>query len=105
VVVGTDEQIQKFGEAIDKVNADNPDEIIEHHIELCPFIVEENSPFIGKSIKTLRIREKADCMVIGIDRDGESSTNISPNTIFKKDDVIWIAGEREKLSNFQKYMT
>ncbi|MFR9165291.1 MAG: cation:proton antiporter [Dysgonomonas sp.] len=104
VVVGTDGQIREFGEMIAKAHAASIHEAGDHHVELSQFIVEEGSSFIGKTIRELNIPDKTGCMVIGIDRDGASLKNMTPDTFFNKDDVIWIAGEKENLNSFEEHM-
>jgi CPA2 family monovalent cation:H+ antiporter-2 len=40
-------------------------------------------------------------MVIGIDRGNESITNFSASFVFHESDVVWIAGETDKLASFE----
>ena len=104
IVVGTDEQIYKFGLMVEESHLSVNENDVDPQIELVPFIVDENSSFAGKSIKELSIREKNDCMVIGVDRNDVSVTDITSGTIFEIGDVIWIAGEKDKLKTLQKQM-
>lgn len=104
IVVGTDEEIQQFSLKIANANASENSEEIEHQIELSPLTITENSKFIGKSVADLQIREKTDCMVIGIDRNDISTTDITPYTTFEEGDIVWIAGEKEKLRCFKELM-
>jgi len=104
IVVGTDEQIQKFATMIENAQNRHSDEVAEHHIELSPFIIEENSGLIGKSVRNSKIKEKTDCIVIGIDRHDTSTIDITPDTEFEKGDVIWIAGEKKSLQTFQEHL-
>lgn len=104
IVVGTDEEIQRFGQKIEDAQNDGNTEEVKYQIELSPLAITENSKFIGKSISDLKIREKTDCMIIGIDRDETSTTDITPQTIFLEGDIIWIAGEKEKLRTFKELM-
>jgi Trk K+ transport system NAD-binding subunit len=43
-------------------------------------------------------------MIIGIDRNGHSINNFSGDLELQKDDVLWLAGEKECVDAFaQKY--
>lgn len=106
VVSGSDEEIQNFSNQIEVQN-DNIAQIShkkngrEHHIRLSQYIVEPGSEMIGKSIHQLEIREKTECMVIGIDRRGISLTSITPHLKFEEGDILWLAGEKDKLNAFE----
>ena len=43
------------------------------------------------------IRDKAACLVIGIERGSSSIKNPPPCTVFEEGDIVWIVGERDKL--------
>lgn len=103
IVAGSDEEIQQFIQSLEDnriKRTANEDEIPQHYINLSQYIIEAGSPMIGKSIIELNIREKTECMVIGIDRDGESITDFKPTIKFEEGDVIWLAGEKDKLFSF-----
>lgn len=101
IVAGTDEEIQAFiatmGDIADEQYSTPP----QYQLNLSQYELEEGSPLIGKELKDSQIRQKTDTMVIGIDRNDESITNISANTILEKGDILWLAGEQIKLASFQ----
>ncbi len=100
IVAGTDKQIERFKQFVEerkkagsKVNFDSSQE----PVTLEQFLIEPNSRLIGKSIMQSHIRDKADCLVVGIERGAESLLNPAPDVIFEESDVVWVAGERSKL--------
>lgn len=102
IVAGSDENLQKFTQIIaDRndilANEDEP----EHHVTLSQYVVEEGSSMIGKTIQELNIQKKTECMIINIERDDNSIITISPDCILKEGDTLLLAGEREKLNDFQ----
>lgn len=101
IVSGSDNEIQEFIHKIkernDKLLAEQD---IEHHISLSQYVVEPNSTMIGKTVAELNVSNKTECMIIEIDRDGDSITSFGADFIFKEDDVLWLAGEKEKLKAF-----
>lgn len=102
VVAGSDDQLAQLDSYLN--NKNDEETPTQYHIELSQYMVEENSPMIGKSLKELNIREKTESMIIGIDREGESITNFTPDFVFEYGDLLWIAGEEEKLDSFEESM-
>uniref|UniRef100_UPI003AF1BD76 cation:proton antiporter regulatory subunit n=1 Tax=Dysgonomonas gadei TaxID=156974 RepID=UPI003AF1BD76 len=78
------------------------EEEAQHHVSLSQFLVEPDSLLVGKTIANAAIREKTECMVIGIDRNDESIIQFTPNFMFEEGDIIWLAGEKEKLNSFEE---
>lgn len=102
VVAGTDEQIDRFKEMIENSirKSDTPNE--RTLISLEHFTIGEGSPLIGKSIADSGIRDKAHCIVMGIERDGEYIMNPEPQITLLQDDTILVAGETDSLKIFLK---
>lgn len=103
VVSGSDEEMQKLAQYLEdkRLQASQAEEEAQHHISLSQFLIEPGCSLIGKTIAGSGIREKTECMVIGADRDNQSIINISPSFIFEEGDIIWLAGEKEKLNSFE----
>lgn len=105
IVAGSDEEIQKFTQSLEERkihSSEDSGEIPQHYINLSQFVIEKDSPMIGKSIIDLNIRENTECMVIGIDRNGESIIDFKPTILFEEGDIVWLAGEKNKLLTFEE---
>jgi CPA2 family monovalent cation:H+ antiporter-2 len=106
VISGSDEEIQNFSKYIEEHRQDNHSQTDDngeyHHISLSQYEVEDESSIIGKTIIELAVREKTECMIIGIDRGDTSITNFTPNFKFEAGDVLWLAGEKDKLNSFEE---
>ena len=99
VVVGSDADIQRFLQYVtDRYNkaaeARRKQKRKEMNIE--QFIVVEGSRLVGRSIRESGIRDKSQCLVIGIERGDTSLKNPPPSTVFEPGDIVWIVGEHEK---------
>ncbi|MDR2473914.1 MAG: cation:proton antiporter [Tannerella sp.] len=105
VVVGSDEEIQKCLNRVDKYREESEvvDEAI-HHIVLSNYVIESGSALAGQTIRELNTRERAECMIIGIDRNGHTISNFNGDLQLQKDDVLWLAGEQEKVLRFEEAM-
>jgi CPA2 family monovalent cation:H+ antiporter-2 len=101
VVVGSDDEIQMCLNRIAKYSKqeETGDEAV-HHIVLSNYVIEAGSPLAGKTIRELNTRERTECMIIGIDRNGHSITNFTADLRLEKDDVLWLAGEKDDVDVF-----
>ncbi len=96
-VIGTDEQLNRFGDVVaQKVPLDG-DIYEKHELILKQFMIDEDSNFVGKTIKESGIRDKFRCFIAGVERDSDMMMTIDMNTPFRKGDVLWIVGEKENV--------
>jgi monovalent cation:H+ antiporter-2, CPA2 family len=96
-VIGTDEQLKKFKDAIEK-----PEEISDllktkSEIKLLHFTVSPNSTIVNITIKDSNIRELTKGLVVGIERNGKRILNPESNEVFKEDDIVWIVGNEKRI--------
>ena len=61
------------------------------------FQILKDSKLVGRSIQDSGIRDKATCLVIGIEREETSLKNPPPTTLFEEGDIVWVVGEHEKI--------
>ena len=94
-VVGSDEQIQKLNKTLATIQ--KKEETPRESVTLQQFMLTENSSIIGKTIRNTTLREKYNCMIVGIERENESLVNPDVNENFKEKDVLWVVGEPKKL--------
>lgn len=62
-----------------------------------PYLVKPGSPFVGHSIRNSGIREKANGLVVGVERKGERFLSPDSNMILEIDDHLWIFGDRQAI--------
>lgn len=96
-VIGTDEQIQRFLEAVEPEDAGTDAEEPEIHFEFERIAIPNDSSLIGKTLAQSGIREKDSCLVVGIEHADGSFYEPTADFLFKKGDMIWIVGEKEKI--------
>lgn len=99
-VVGTDEQIETFRQRDEedrnreRTLAARPRE----NIRIEQFGIAPSSPLAGLSIQQSELRNKVTCMVLGIERKGQTLMNPPAETRFEAGDIVWIAGESRQIS-------
>ena len=96
-VIGNDDQLQKFATALSTDLIPEDLEIEKREMKLRQLIISGKSEFCGKSLLESGIRDKYNCMVVGLEEGQENLTKIAPTRTFEKGDIIWIVGEESDL--------
>ena len=100
-VIGNDDQLQKFATTLNTDLIPEDLEIEKREMKLRQLIISGKSEFCGKSLLESGIRDKYNCMVVGLEEGQENLTKIAPTRTFEKGDILWIVGEE---SDLQKIM-
>ena len=103
VIAGTEAELQYFMSLIE-THIDNIENIDEpqYQIELSQYQIEPGSILASKSIKELGVRNRTECMITGIERNGNIIANFKSDFILEQGDVLWLAGEKQKLEEFEQ---
>ncbi len=97
-VIGNDDQLQKFANSLSNELVPEDLEIEKREMKLRQLIISSKSEFCGKSLIESGIRDKYNCMVVGLEEGQENLTKIAPTRIFEKGDILWIVGEEADLN-------
>lgn len=98
IVVGSDDDLVHFRTYIDeKYQAYNKNLSGSKEVNIEQFQIQKGSKLIGRSIQESGIRDKAACLVIGIECGETSLKNPVPTTVFEEGDIVWVVGEHEKI--------
>ena len=96
IVVGTDKQLDDFDNTISRHKyMTEQQETVDVTLEQMQ--ISETSALIGKTIKNSYLRDKYNCMIVGIERDGETLVNPGVNVSFMSGDILSLVGEKEKI--------
>ena len=98
-VIGNDDQLQKLDNALKTNLVPEDPEIEKREMKLRQIIISGGSEFLGKTLIDSGIRDKYNCMVVGLEEGYENLTKVAPTRVFQKGDILWIVGEE---SNLQK---
>ena len=96
-VIGSDQQLTAFRHALQKEVYDDDPELEKREMLLRSMIISASSPFIGKTLQESGIRDRYNCMVVGIEEGEENLSVVHPGYVFEKGDIIWVVGEEESL--------
>ncbi|MDR1557717.1 MAG: cation:proton antiporter [Tannerellaceae bacterium] len=103
IIAGSDDDIRRFIREVQAYGQEQAeDEEAQVHIALSQYVVEEGSLMTGKTLGELDIQKKTECMVVCIDREGESGISAFSSFRFREGDTLLLAGEESSLSNFRE---
>lgn len=99
VVAGSDEQIKLFRQKLDTTvdSASKADAGRVSTFSLEQLQVQPGMSFCGKKLAESRIGELAQCVVLGIEHNGETTMNPTADAILNEGDTLILAGETEKI--------
>lgn len=98
--IGSDDQLTAFGSAlVREVRQKDPD-IEKREMKLRQVVIREGGAFAGKTMKESGIRDKFNCMVVGIEEGKENLSPVAPSRILQDGDIVWIVGEEEYIMRF-----
>jgi CPA2 family monovalent cation:H+ antiporter-2 len=100
-IIGTDDQVKEFKKYLDKNEIEIPESIVETSIILQKLEL-KNRVCIGKSISESKIREKTHGIIVGLERNGKRILNPESHLVLEVSDILWIAGEKKKITEFLK---
>jgi CPA2 family monovalent cation:H+ antiporter-2 len=100
-VIGTDAQVKEFKTYLHQHEFEAPKNIEKTEITLQQLELNKEE-LIGKSISESHIREKANGMVVGIERNGKRLLNPESDLILQKNDILWVVGDKKRMNKFFK---
>ncbi len=93
-IIGTDEELKHFEQDMNaNVCVFDETMLTKGEMILKQLTIDENSIFLGKTIRNSRIREKYHCLIAGLDRKGESIVSVDADEMLQNGDIVWIVGE------------
>lgn len=102
-VIGNDEQLSRLNATLhQEIITFDASEQEQHEMKLRHFAVSATSPLLGKSLATSGLRDKYNCMLVGMEGEQEGLLTVSPSYVFSAGDILWIVGEEpdiKRLSN------
>jgi len=92
--IGSDEQLTAFDTAVnDNLIPGDPD-IEKREMDLHQLMIHSGDPFVGKTLQESGIRDKYNCMIVGVDEGQKNLSPIKPSHILTAGDILWIVGEK-----------
>ena len=71
----------------------------EHALSVAAIKIYGDEDFAGKSIRQSGIRDKWDCLILGLQRDGYPMIMPDPDMLLTKDDILWVMGSNNNVGH------
>ncbi|MGN0070006.1 MAG: cation:proton antiporter [Prevotella sp.] len=95
--IGNDEQLHAFNTAMqDELLTEDP-YIEKREMKLRQMVVGGQSALVGKTMGESGIRDRFNCMVVGLEEGKETLSQADPAYRFEKGDILWVVGEEDAL--------
>lgn len=94
-VIGTDEQLNLLAQEMQNVALLEDDVVEKSTMTLKQFVVDADSAFVGVKLRNSGIREKYRCLIVGMERAGNTLMTPDVNVPFEEGDVVWVVGEND----------
>ena len=96
-VIGSDEQLTAFSKAVSGNVAEADPDVEKREMHLRQIVIDKNGRFSGRTLGESGIRDKYNCMVVGIEEGKENISAVNASYRFRPDDIVWIVGEATDL--------
>lgn len=96
-VIGSDEQLTAFSKAVSGNVAEADPDVEKREMHLRQIVIDKNGRFSGRTLGESGIRDKYNCMVVGIEEGKENLSAVNASYRFLPDDIVWIVGEAPDL--------
>lgn len=101
-VIGSDSQLAAAHAAVARdIEPDDPD-IEKREMRLSQIVIDNHSPFVGKTLPETGLRSEFNCMVVGREEGKENLSMVGPAYKFRLGDILWIVGEDDALKRVQE---
>ncbi len=101
-VIGSDKQLADFGHVMAAMSAESAQQQSPEEMTLRRVVLLDNSPFVGKTIKESGIRDQYQCLVVGVESEGENEL-LQPHPMrqLQTGDIIWVVGEEANIKQLE----
>lgn len=102
VAIGTETQLEEFNRVVNTLVVERSDDMADDNVGLTSIVVDEHNGLKGQTIRSSGIRERTNALVVGIARGSERILNPPSDMTFEWEDVVWLVGDRKKISELAK---
>lgn len=100
-IIGTDDQLSQMKDLFDKQSKDVGEQVVhEDEIALKNFTVTRDSRLFHHTIRSSGIRDEAQALVVGLERNGERMLNPESTIHLQEGDIVWVVGVKQRIDDF-----
>lgn len=98
-VIGGDEQLSTLAASMKKEVFGEDAEVEKREMQLRQIVLTGHSLLVGKTLSQSGIRDRYNCMVVGLEEGKETLSAVDPQRKFEKGDILWIVGEQAAIDD------
>jgi CPA2 family monovalent cation:H+ antiporter-2 len=100
-IIGTDDQLSRMKDMFENQAKDTGAPVVhEDEITLQNFTVTHDSPLYHRTIRNSGIRNEAQALVVGLERNGHRMLNPESTIQLLEGDIVWVVGVRQRIETF-----
>lgn len=100
--IGSDDELSALAAAMKENVYGEDTEIEKREMLLRQLTLSRKSALVGQTLQESGIRDKYNCMVVGLEEGKEHLSQVEPSRRFQAGDVIWVVGEQASLDMLLK---
>jgi CPA2 family monovalent cation:H+ antiporter-2 len=99
-IIGTDDQLSTIKEIFESPRDTSEPDINGDEIVLRNFTITRDSRLVNKTIRESGIRNVANGLVVGLERNAQRTLNPESTVVLQESDIVWIVGLKDKIESF-----
>ncbi len=103
VVLGNDKQIEAFQNEVSQITEENEEKSFLDNFVLAFLLLDSHHTVVGETIRSSKLRERVNGMIVGIERDNKRILNPAPDTVLQADDLLLVVGEVDKINRLNTW--
>lgn len=100
-IIGTDDELSRMKDLFDKQSKDVEEQVVhEDEIALKNFTVTRDSRLNHHTLRNSGIRDEAQALVVGLERNGQRTLNPESTIQLQEGDIVWVVGVKRRIDDF-----
>lgn len=96
-VIGSDSGLSAMAAALRSELYGEDADVEKRSMRLKQMVITAKSAFVGKTLRESGIRDRYNCMVVGLEEGKETLSQVAPSHRFETGEILWIVGEEPAL--------
>ncbi len=97
-VIGSDSGLSAMAAALRSELYGEDADVEKRSMRLKQMVITAKSAFVGKTLCESGIRDRYNCMVVGLEEGKETLSQVAPSHRFETGEILWIVGEEPALA-------
>jgi CPA2 family monovalent cation:H+ antiporter-2 len=100
-VIGNDEELNEARRVLEEAPTVDSDDSLDPSYGLSCMMIKPGSRYIGRALRDSGLREDADGIVVGIEREGVRILNPDSGLTIQEGDMVWLVGDMKRVDHLR----